>query len=102
MALQIKLDQTKSFLANVPEEHVFKCCDGRTLRNMQELRDCLHSMTDETFVYHVNNQKNDFSNWVKEIIGDEKLAAYLKKLPTKTQAEIMVLARVAFLSNLAG
>ena len=58
-------------------------------------------MTDETFVCHVNNQKNDFSTWVKEVIGDEKLAAYLQKSPTKTQAEIIVLAKVASLSKLA-
>ena len=93
--------EAERFLANVPEEYMFKCCDGRILKNIQELRDCLNGMTDETFSYQVNKQKNDFSNWVKDVIGDEKLATDLRKSPTKTHAYIIVVARVAFLSKLA-
>ena len=101
MASTLK-EQAKRFLANVPEQYVFKCCDGRILKNLPELRDCLHSMTDETFAYHVNERRNDFSTWVRDVIGDEDLATYLDKSLTKTQAWIIVLAKVAFLSALVG
>jgi len=46
-------------------------------------------MNEETFGYHSNETKSDFSNWVKDVIGDEKLAADLKRaLPGPRQLEL--------------
>ena len=86
-------------LSNMPEEYVFWCCDGRILRNMRELRAALDTMTDETFAYHSDGGKSDFSNWVKDIIGDEKLARDLHKATSRTRAAKSVTARIAFLSS---
>ena len=78
--------EAERFLAEVPQEYVFWCHDGRTLRDMKELGKALSTMTDETFAYHVNMEKNDFSNWVRDVIGDEKLARDLLKSTTRAQA----------------
>lgn len=50
-------EQAQKFLSKVPEEYVFRCQDGRVLRDMKELAEALTTMTDETFAYHSNIEK---------------------------------------------
>ncbi len=91
--------EAQKFLDDVPQEHVFWCCDGRIFRNMKELGDAFGTMTDETFAYHSNTDKNDFSNWVRDIIKDEKLAGDIAKSLNRAQAANIVAQRMAFLSR---
>lgn len=76
-------ESAKNILGNVPEDKVFWVNDGRTLRNLQELSLALANMNEETFRYHVNKEKNDFRNWVKDVIKDEKLANDIAKIKSK-------------------
>jgi len=96
---RILRQDAERLLANVPEEYVFWCCDGQVLKNMKELGEALTSMADETFAYHSNEERKDFSNWVRDIIRDEKLARDLQKSLNRTQAAKRVAERVAFLSS---
>lgn len=91
--------QAQKFLTKVPEEHVFWCCDGRIFRDMKELAEGLSSMSDETFAYHYNAKKKDFSNWVRDIITDAKLAGDLEMALSRAQAAECVAARLAFLTS---
>jgi hypothetical protein len=87
------------YLADVPQEFVFWCCDGRILKNLRELCDALGAMSDDTFAYHVNEAKNDFHNWAKDIIKDDALASDLLKAANSTAAARVVTERIAFLSR---
>ena len=78
-------EQAQKFLSKVSEEYIFLCQDGRVLWDMKELTEALTTMTDETFAYHSNAEKKDFSNWVRDIIGDEKLAKDLEKATSRTK-----------------
>ena len=98
MAKILKKD-AKKMMGNVPKEQTFKCSDGQTLQNMQELETALRSMADETFSYHSNGNKSDFSKWVGDIIKDDKLARDLGKSTTRTQAVTSVKSRITFLSG---
>ena len=89
----------ESLLANVTEEQVFKCCDGRTLRNMQELGYAFLTMTDETFAFHSSRERNDFGNWVRGTIGDEKLARDIERSLNRIQAARNVVQRVPFMGS---
>ena len=89
----------QGWLADVPQEKVFWCSDGRILKNLLELGDTLKQMSEETFCYHSNEAKSDFSNWVRDVIGDEKLAEDLKKSLTPAQAAKSVADRVAWLKG---
>lgn len=89
----------QKMLANVPEEYVFRCCDGRVLKNMADLNNALSSISEETFAFHVNPAKNDFRNWVRDIIKDEKLARDLNKATSRSQASKSVSARLDFLQS---
>jgi hypothetical protein len=95
---KLKYDAQK-FLAIVPEEYVFWCHDGRILKDMKELGEALAAMADETFAYHSNSEKNDFSNWVRDVISDEELASDLTLATNRVHATEHVTARLAFLTS---
>ena len=73
-------------LVNAPEENLFWVCDGRVLRNIKDLAIALQEMSEETYRFHANETKNDFSNWVKDILKDSRLAASLKKAKSRKDA----------------
>ena len=85
------------FLGDVPEDKVFYSHDGRILKNVSDLSIALGEMSDETFAYHSNTEKTDFSNWVKDVIGDEKLASDIQKSGSRLRAAKAVFDRIAFL-----
>ena len=86
-------------LGNVSQEKQFWCHDGRYLKNLEELELALEQMTEETFRYHANEAKSDFSNWVRDVIGDEKLSRDLQKSTTQAQAAKSVADRVTWLNG---
>jgi hypothetical protein len=92
----------KERLSDVPEEKRFWCHDGRYLKNLEELAAALEQMTDDTFAYHSNASKTDFSNWVRDVVGDEKLARDLLKTTTPPEAAKSVAARIKWLKTRAG
>ena len=87
--------ESQKVLDNVPQDYVFYIHDGGTLANLTELGEALNSMSDEVFAYHVNASKNDFSNWVRDIIKDDRLASDLNKAANKAQAARIVSDRLA-------
>ncbi len=95
--VRITKQDAEKRLARVPDESVFWCHDGSVFHDMQELADGLNKMSDETFAHHSNAEKTDFSNWVKDIIGDEKLSRDLAKAKDRTQAAKFVTERLNFL-----
>ena len=96
--VRIAKEEAERRLSNVPEEHVFWCCDGSIYRNMRGLEEAFYSMSDDTFAFHANDSRNDFSNWVNDIIGDDKLARDLSKSHDKAKAAKCVSDRITFLS----
>jgi hypothetical protein len=94
---RITKQEAQKFLSDVPEEYVFRCYDGRIINNLKELQTTLATMSDETYCYHSNAEKEDFSNWVLDIIGDQKLAKDLSNAKNRSKALTVVDRRVAFL-----
>lgn len=90
---------TKKLLADVPEEYVFRCGNGHILRNMKELANELKAMPDEDYAFHANAEKNDFANWVRDIIKDAGLAKDLQRASNRLQAANAVASRVAALAK---
>jgi len=84
-------------LGDVPDQSVFWCHDGRILHGIHELKEALEMMSDETYAYHANKEKNDFSAWVMDIIGDDKLARDISRSSDRRQAFECVKAREVFL-----
>ena len=86
--------QPDKLLVKVPAEYVFWCHDGCTFADLKELADGLQAMSDETFAYHSNREKQDFANWVRDIIEDAWLAEELARASNRLQAAMYVSARI--------
>ena len=84
------IQTVKLSLRDVAQDKVFWCRDGRLLKNLDELAAALQEMSDETYHHHVTGEKNDFSNWVWDVIGDATLAAELyRAISCNTAAEVV-------------
>ncbi len=91
--------ETQTVLVSAPVEYVFYLHGGGTLANLIDLANALHNISDDAYSYHVNDSKNDFSNWVRDIFKDEKLANDLNKAANKNQAARIVSDKVAALKK---
>ena len=87
-------------LADVPPEKQFWCSDGRSFKDLSELAAGLEQISEETFRYHANETKNDFSNWIRDVIGDEQLSRDLQKSLSRARAAQVVADRVAWLRKI--
>jgi len=96
--IRVTRQDAEKFLANVPDDRAFWCCDGQVFRNMRDLADGLVAMSDEAFRYHSNDEKHDFSNWLTDVIEDEKLAKDLLNSTTRAEAAKRVNDRVTLLN----
>ena len=56
--------------------------NGVAVKNLSELIAVLRDLSDDIFIFHVNEQKNDFAAWVRDVI-DEELGQELLKLRDK-------------------
>jgi Domain of unknown function (DUF5679) len=90
---------TKSWLADVPADKVFRSHDRRVMKNLEELNLALRGMSEENFRYHVTTDRNDFSKWVQDVIGDYELSAELQSSSNRAQASKAVAARIALLKR---
>jgi len=73
------------FSQDVPMEHVFVLNDGRRLKNLNELVVMLQDMNDSVFSHHVNDSKNDFANWVRDVINEKDMANSISSKRTKKE-----------------
>ncbi len=61
-------------LIQATNENAFYCCNGQVYFNLKDLLEGLRNMSDETFAYHCNKSKNDFRNWIRDVLKDKKIA----------------------------
>ncbi len=91
--------EKNKYLANCQSNHIFWVCDGRILKNTMELADALETMSDDTYRYHSNSEKNDFYSWTKDILKDMKLAKDLKSARNRESAAKKTRERINHLLN---
>jgi hypothetical protein len=84
----------KKVLGKAPEEYAFVLADGRKLQSLHELGSALRDMSDDVFRHHVNEWRNDFSSWVKEVFDEPELADELKSINSKLEAEVVLLRKL--------
>ena len=79
----VSLEDAERILADASPEQCFWVNNGPVIRNLNEMADALACMQDEIFRYHVNEEKNDFGNWVRDVLKDEKLAGDISRVKSK-------------------
>ncbi len=72
------------------DEHCFWTTDGRVLKSLEDLVFAFGSMDDTAFVYHANESKNDFAEWVEHVLQDAACAEDLRKSKSKKKAHTVV------------
>jgi hypothetical protein len=97
--VKISKEEAKRRLGDVPDDKRFWCHDGKNIKNLRELRKALIDMSDETFHYHLGEGRNDFSKWIREVVGDDKLAEDLSKARSRTQASQVMVQRISLLES---
>jgi hypothetical protein len=75
----------------IPAEKYFKLCNGKIIKDIKELALAFETMTLEVYNHHANHERNDFSNWIKDIFGEKDLATELHLVHNSKDAEIVVL-----------
>ncbi len=81
-------------MADTEPEKSFWMCDGRTLKNLRELKEALETMDTEVWNNHVTAEKNDFANWVEGVFGDKQLGLSLRKVKSPKTAAKRVAAKL--------
>ena len=85
---------------DVVPKHQFNIHMGTSIKNLQELADALEIMDNAAFKHHVTKDKNDFSNWVRDIICDVDLSNDLLKAKTREKSFKAVSQRIKQLEKL--
>jgi|SRR3989339_1244354 len=75
--------EAKKILAKVPLDVSFWLCTNHYLRSLKELSSTLENISDDTFRYHVNRDKNDFEAWIRQIVKDKELSREISRIKTK-------------------
>jgi len=96
---RITKEIARKMLGEVPEDKRFYCSDGRIMKNLPELELAFKEISEGTFCYHSSETKSDFSKWVRDVVGDEKLSRDLLKSTSRTQAAKKVADRIAWLRS---
>lgn len=64
-------------------EQSFWLSDGQVLNSLLALHEALLLMSDDIFYHHVNDDKNDFAEWVDYVLCDGDCAIELRKADSK-------------------
>ena len=90
----VSKNEARRYLCDVAPEQCFWVNNGPILKNIEELANTLPGISDDIFQHHVNSEKNDFSNWIRDVVGDQKLANNLLSSKNKGSALKKVRNRV--------
>ena len=96
MVVRTKQDAAR-VLSEIEGDKRFYSNDGCIISDLQQLAECLAHMNDDSFGYHVTPEKNDFSRWIGDVLGDEKLARDISVVVNRLEAAAMVKTRVTWL-----
>ena len=103
MAQELYGHEAATMLQDVPIEHAFKLHKTEIeITNLFELADALEIMSDESYNHHVSSDRNDFANWVEEIVKDQELSMSMRNAKDRKHALSMVKNRIKQVYHASG
>jgi hypothetical protein len=99
--MKINKNEAVNFLSDVPYEKRFWCNDSSVFSNLSDLAKTLEKMNSSTFKHHVNKEKNDFSSWIYDVVGDVRLADSLREIRDKKMMAKKIKSRIIYLKKTA-
>ena len=85
--MRLNVETAKRILGDVSEGNRFFCNDGKFFSNLCDLKDDIPNMSNEAFLHHTGQGRNDFANWIRDCLGDSKLADELVGLDKKDSSK---------------
>jgi hypothetical protein len=85
----------EAHVREIPAEKYFVLHSGATIRSVEELAHMMDSIPDSDFSFHVNSEKNDFANWIRDVFGRAELADTILPIKDKKESQIVLLKHVA-------
>jgi hypothetical protein len=79
-----------SKVKNAPADQVFFMVNGQKLKNYGELAKVLGRIEDNVFNHHVNEYKNDFVNWIRDVFKDIELAKKIAGIKDKDKMQLVI------------
>lgn len=89
------------FLENVPERYAFYLKTGKKLLNVEQLAKELKTMEKDVFYHHVTDERNDFHNWIRDIVLDLELAEKMLNAKKPVDAVKVVEDRIKFIKSVS-
>lgn len=71
-------------------EQWFVLCSGKEIKNLKELAQDIGEMEDYVFGHHVNDHRNDFVNWIKDVFKDLELAEKVSNHKDKKKIQLVL------------
>ena len=81
-------------LGQAPEEKTFVLKGGRKLASLYELIDELETMNDDLFNQHVDDMKNDFASWIRDVFENRPLADEIHKMHDRFDTQRAILKHI--------
>ena len=98
--MTLDIETAKKILEDVDKKHVFALKRGHEIKSLAELFEELKTISDEEFKHHVTEEKNDFAQWVEDVIGDKHLAETMREVKDKEKTLDKVKSRLFILKLL--
>ena len=86
----VKKSVTKKTFVYAHDSESFWLSDGQILNSLVALKDALGKMDKTTYAHHVTASKNDFAEWVEQVLDDTECAQSLRGAKTATAAKSVV------------
>lgn len=68
--------------------------NGVAIRDIKELALVLYDVPEDVFGFHVNEGKNDFSSWIRDVFGEESLAKNLDGMMDKKDVQLALFKHI--------
>jgi hypothetical protein len=94
-------EEAESFLRSLDNENRFFVNNGPAVKDLYELISVLRDIPKDQFEFHVNDDKNDFSEWIHHAIGDTTLADEIRDTRNKYSMVLKVAERYSDLKHIA-
>ena len=61
-------------VSQINPDQYFRLSNGRALSTLDDLKDAVATMPDDLFKQYVNEEKNDFANWIRFVFKYDRVA----------------------------
>jgi len=77
------------------EDHYFVLLGGHKIKNVKDLADALEMIDENHFKHHVNDKKNDFANWIRDVFEEFDLAEKVKTAKNKDHTRLIIYKHIS-------